>query len=267
MQSRLFVFFAIMLSLFLSACASTQENPSRFAEPRPASPDNMVIPGRTSPASSRTDRNLPDESAEIQTFLYSRPRSSALTASASSSVPLVFMSGLGVFFGTTENKKPNFFIDPDKYTTDGVIYQQRYKRNLQGIINTLLKSDMVIKEQSVGFYFDKKSNNPQRLYVGLDLIVNDIAGADYGLRAKTALDKNLRYVMEAIHSQREFFKEEQIVGFVIGFVWTNANVNEQINIWIQSADAERYKNNELTYDETIQRSYLTNSQGRIIILK
>ena len=165
-----------------------------------------------------------------------------------------------------EKKDKSYFIDPDKYTTDGAKYQQKYKSSLQSIISALLRSNMVIKEESVGFYFDKQSDN-KKLYVGLDLMVDSVSGKDYGARAGSVIKSNVKYVMDTIISQKAFFDEEQITGIVIGFLWKEKNVDEQVNIWIQSSDAMRCRNNELTLDELIHRSFLTNAQGRIIILK
>jgi len=156
-----------------------------------------------------------------------------------------------------------FLVNPDKYTTDGGMYQKKYRSNLISIIDRI-KNSMNIGEESVGFYYDKKANNKQRLYVGIDILMEDVAGADYGMRAKTVIYNNLVPVMESINAQKVIFKEERIAGMVVNFKWKGG---EQVNIWVNAADVERYLSRGMTLDEVVHRSELTDGQGKMIILK
>jgi hypothetical protein len=168
-----------------------------------------------------------------------------------------------------DSKKDNkdFLVDPENYTTDGGIYHKKYRSTLIDIANLIKKNSMDIGRQSVGFYYDRNTNERDKLYVGIDIIIDNPTGADYGTRAKSAIYNNLEPVMESVNAHRELFKEKQIVGMVIGFKWKDGGKGEQINIWINESDADRYKDNKMTFNEIVQRSFLTNGQGRIIILR
>ncbi|MCL1910775.1 MAG: hypothetical protein FWG13_01025 [Leptospirales bacterium] len=155
-----------------------------------------------------------------------------------------------------------FLVNPDNYTTDGGVYQKKYQSNLLNIIERV-KHSMNIGEESVGFYYDKKANN-RKLYVGIDIIMEDIAGADYGMRARTVIYNNLVPLMENVNTQKVIFKEERIAGMVVSFKWKGS---EQINVWVSAADVERFLNRGMTLDELIQRSELIDGQGKRLILK
>jgi len=156
-----------------------------------------------------------------------------------------------------------FLVNPDKYTTDGGIYQKKYQSNLISIIDRV-KHSMNVGEESVGFYHDKKANDGRRLYVGIDIIIENAAGADYGVRAKTVIYNNLVPVIESVNAQKILFKEERIAGMVVSFKWKG---DEQINVWINAADVERFINRGMTLDEVVQRSGLTDGEGKGIIFK
>ena len=156
-----------------------------------------------------------------------------------------------------------FLVNPENYTTDGGIYQKKYQSNLISIIDRV-KYSMNIGEESVGFYHDKKAGNRQKLYVGIDIIIENAAGADYGVRAKTVIYDNLVPVMESVNTQKVLFKEERIAGMVVSFKWKGG---EQINVWINAADVERFINRGMTLDELVQRSGLTDREGKGIIFK
>ena len=156
-----------------------------------------------------------------------------------------------------------FLVNPNRYTTDGAAYQKKYQSNLISIIDRI-KNSMNIGQESVGFYHDRQANNSQRLYVGMDIIMEDVAGTDYGARAKTVIYNNLVPVMESVNSQKVIFREERITGMVVNFKWGSG---EQVNIWIKAVDVERYLNKEFTLNEIVQRSELTDGQGKRIILR
>ncbi len=60
--------------------------------------------------------------------------------------------------------------------------------------------------------------------------------------------------------------EKEVVGSVIGIRWEREKTTEIVTIWITKSDVIRYEMKELTFDEIIQRNFVTNTEGKIIRL-
>ena len=170
----------------------------------------------------------------------------------------------------TEEKVDKYaalLVDPERYTTNGAVYQKKYRNYLVAIADDIIeKKNLTIEPGSMGFYFDKKSNDRSRLYVGLDLNMGPIENRDYKKVALGLLDTNLKLIMETVSSCASMFAEEQIVGMVIGFKWKSGQFDEQVNIWMLEEEVIQYENGRITFEELVQRSTLTSSTGKIIIL-
>jgi hypothetical protein len=165
----------------------------------------------------------------------------------------------------------DLLIDPAQYTTNGAVYHDRYRNHLIGIAR-VLSSDykFAIAKNSIGFYFDKKLNQRDHLYLGIDIEIpldeTAHAGSSYQHIAVTALDTYLKDVLAVINSCATIFGESEIIGMVVGFHWRIKEQRSSINIWIDERDVVRYENKQLTMKELISRSYITNTEGKLIRL-
>ncbi len=76
----------------------------------------------------------------------------------------------------TEEKKDRYaiyMVNMGNYTTKGGEYHQKYQPYLVGIAGEIIeKYKMTIVPGTVGFYYDKKSNDRSRLFLGLDINTN-----------------------------------------------------------------------------------------------
>lgn len=175
------------------------------------------------------------------------------------------------FSKSEASRYQEFLIDPGQYTTNGAVYHEKYLNHLVGIAR-MLSSDykFSIAKNSIGFYFDKKLNLRDRLYLGIDIEIpldeSAHAGSSYQHIAVTALETYLKDVLVVINSCTTIFGESEIIGMVVGFHWKIKEQRSSINIWIDERDVVRYENKQLTMKELISRSYITNTEGKLIRL-
>jgi hypothetical protein len=124
-----------------------------------------------------------------------------------------------------------------------------------------------VGEKSIGFYYDKKENRKDKLFLGVDLIMPDSSvtlDADYEKNARTIISKNLREMMNVLSSCTEVLKENEVKGVVVGLIWNRGGRKELVNIWISKSDMDLYYGNGLTLNELVIRSTVTNTDGHII---
>ncbi len=174
---------------------------------------------------------------------------------------------LDKFTPETRVKYEDLLVELESYTTDGDRYQRKYQKLLIGIAGDLIEEkEMTIAEHSIGFYYDKKSGDTEKLYLGLDIDSGRIASGSYPNVVINLLQKDLDDIIETLNSCRSILYEDNIIGLVIGWKWTSGAVREQVNIWISKDNVLRFEDNRLTLEELIQRSTVTNTEGKIIRL-
>jgi len=166
-----------------------------------------------------------------------------------------------------KEKYADLLVDVERYTTRGGYFQKKYYKYLIGVAGDITENkNLKIGKGSIGFYFDKKSNKRDRLYLGLDVNLGAISSTNYNNVAIALLKEHIRPIVNTINSCKTLFEEKEIIGMVIGFKWTSPDYNEQVNIWIVEDDVFKFENNKLTFDELIQRSTITNTTGKIVRL-
>jgi hypothetical protein len=167
-----------------------------------------------------------------------------------------------------DNKYKNLIVDIKKYTTNGAVYQEKYYKLLIGVaVDIVDNKKLEIVRGSIGFYYDRKSQHRNRLYLGLDIDTGITDDNAYGRVAVELLKKYIREISDTVNSCRSIFEEEEIVGMVIGFKWRSYTRAEQVNIWINEDDIIRFEKRNLTLDGLIQKSTITNTYGNIIRLQ
>ncbi len=167
-----------------------------------------------------------------------------------------------------DNKYKDLIVDIKKYTTNGALYQEKYYKLLIGVaVDIVDNKKLKIVRGSIGFYFDRKSQQKDKLYLGLDVDTGITDDNPYGRVAVELLKKNIREISDTVNSCRSIFEEKEIVGMVIGFKWRSYSRAEQVNIWINEDDIIRFEKRNLTIDELIQKSTITDTYGKIIKLQ
>ncbi len=167
-----------------------------------------------------------------------------------------------------DKKYKDLIVDIGKYTTNGAVFQEKYYKLLIGVaVDIVDNKKLRIVKGSIGFYYDRKSEQKNRLYLGLDIDTGLTDDNSYGRVAVELLKKNIRDISDTVNSCRSIFEEKEIVGMVIGFKWKSYTREEQVNIWINEADILRFEKRNLTFEELIQKSTITNTRGNIIKLQ
>jgi hypothetical protein len=69
-----------------------------------------------------------------------------------------------------------------------------------------------------------------------------------------------------MYKYQAILSENEIVGVVIGFKWLEGNSPQQVNIWIKKDDLHLFYQGKFTLNEMYQRSTITNTIGKIILL-
>jgi hypothetical protein len=155
----------------------------------------------------------------------------------------------------------------DSYTTNGSVYHKKYLNYLYGIAKIFTDEKKTkVSEKSIGFYFDKKENRKDKLFLGIDLIADEKfinQGADYEKNARSLLRQLLTDAMSVLQSCTEILKENEVRGVVIGYIWTRNGNRELVNIWIPKDALAEFYNDSLTLNELVVKSTVTNTDGRI----
>ena len=167
----------------------------------------------------------------------------------------------------TGDRFEELLVDIRSYSTNGAFYQKKYHRDILSIARDITeKEDIDISKGSVGFYYDKKSERRDRLFFGFDIIVKKDNDLDYGRFAVKLIKQNVSGIIDEIYKYRFVPSEEEVVGVVIGFRWTEDNRNQQVNIWIKKDDISLFQEDRITVNEMYQRGTVTNTNGRVILL-
>jgi hypothetical protein len=168
------------------------------------------------------------------------------------------------------NKYEIYLVNPENYTTMGTEYHSKYYPYLIGIARAVAEDKkIVLAEKSIGFYYDKREDNKNKLYLGIDINAQydtALTNPNYEVIALALLKKYLNDILYVLQSCKSIFLEKEIIGSVIGIRWEHDKTIEIVSIWITKNDVIRYEMKELTFDEIIQRNFVTNTQGKIIRL-
>ncbi|MBN2038429.1 MAG: hypothetical protein JW864_00190 [Spirochaetes bacterium] len=172
-----------------------------------------------------------------------------------------------------ENAGPGFekyLVNTEQYTTKGEVYHRKYLKSLLGIARVVTEDKGIsVYEKSIGFYYDKREDRKDKLYLGIDIssqIDSTLYYSTYSGIALAQFRKYLKDIIYIFHTEKNIFSEEEIIGYVITIRWERDSVMEMVSIWIKEDDADAFAQNKITFDELIQRNFITNTDGKIIKL-
>ena len=164
-------------------------------------------------------------------------------------------------------KYSDLLVDIKSYSTNGSYYQNKYENQLLAMAGEIIEGqDLDISKESIGFYYDKRSARTDRLFFGVDINTVRDGSLDYGRFSVKLIKENVSGIVDLIYKYKSLLNENEIVGIVIGFKWTENGSPQQVNIWIKKEDLHLFYETKITLNEMYQRSTITNSTGKIILL-
>jgi hypothetical protein len=162
----------------------------------------------------------------------------------------------------------NMLVDLRQYTTNGLEYHAMYRKHLIGIARYIIEErKMSVAKGSIGFYFDKRENKRNKLYLGVDIDISlnqDQMRMSYKETAMSIITRHLADIMFIIYSCKTVFDEREIIGAVIGFHWRKGDDSDMANVWIDKGDIMKFENKELTLSEVIHRNSITDTKGKVM---
>lgn len=164
-------------------------------------------------------------------------------------------------------KYADLLVDITEYQTNGAIYQEKYHKLLIGLATEFVeKKNIKIASKSLGFYFDTKSGEKNKLFLGFDIDAGKVSSDSYVSIAKKLVNDTTKDIIDTVNSCRSIFDESEIVGMVIGWKWSRQGSSEQVNVWLFHDDVIKFIDMKLSFKELIQRSIVTDTSGKIILL-
>jgi len=165
------------------------------------------------------------------------------------------------------SKYKDLLIDINRYSTNGGSYQKKYEKYLLSMAGEIVEGqDLEVSKGSVGFYYDKISEKKDRLFLGFDINVEKENTLDYGKFSVNIIKENVNGIIDLMYKYNSILSENEIAGIVIGFKWKDGKSFQQVNIWMRKEDIQLFYNKGITINELYQRSAITNSNGKIILL-
>jgi len=165
------------------------------------------------------------------------------------------------------NKYKDLLVDIKGYSTNGGHYQKKYEKYLLTMAGEIVEDqDLEVSKKSVGFYYDKISSRTDRLFLGFDINVEKDNILDYGKFSVNIIKENVNGIIDSMFKYNFILSENEIAGIVIGFKWKEGKSLQQVNIWMSKEDIRLFYNSGITINELYQRSIITNSGGKVILL-
>jgi len=173
------------------------------------------------------------------------------------------------YISVEPDKYEKFMVNIKDYTTNGSIYHEKYIKQLHGISEIITeKYNYTVKDNSVGFYFDKIEKNKNKFFIGFDIICDpsmfDSAGS-YEVNGRKSMEIYLLSLLGVMNNYKEILNEENVEGCVIGFHWF-VGKEYYINVWISKMNLNDYFLQKITFKELVMKSTVTNMDGKHIRL-
>ncbi len=163
-------------------------------------------------------------------------------------------------------KYESYLVSLEAYSlVQGIRLQKKYHDLLIGLIAELAeKRNYTLAPGSVGFYFDRRSDRRNELYLGLDIRTNRNYAEPHEDVTVRLLKRELPRLLDILYSCVSIFQENSVVGVVLSWSWSQDGRKQTMTIWITKNDIIRYRGGSLTYGELVQRSTVTNTDDNII---
>lgn len=164
-------------------------------------------------------------------------------------------------------KYGSYLIDVNLYTGGGDSLHKKYLNDLLCLASVMVEQqDIPLVKQTVGFYRDRLSGSRSPFYIGFDVAAEYDGSLDYGRFCTRLIRENVSGIAEEAARFEQVFMEQDVAGIVVTFTWNWNSKDGSVTIWISEKDVLLFNNDKITASELYQRSTVTNTSGRVILL-
>lgn len=172
------------------------------------------------------------------------------------------------YSSTKTDEYDPYLVKLDDYTTNGKTYHERHYSYLLGLSEILTeKYGYHLKNNSVGFYYDKVTMEKDRLFLGMDIVCDQEllkSGEGYSASGRRMIETYLQNVLDVSRKYEDIFNEPEIEGVVVGFFWVRDGKKEFVNVWLAKQNIKELFNGYLTFWELVLKSTVTDTEGKKI---
>lgn len=164
-------------------------------------------------------------------------------------------------------KYGSYLIDVNLYTGGGDSLHKKYMNDLLCLASVMIEQqDISLVKQTVGFYHDRLGGSRSPFYVGFDVTEEYDGSLDYGRFCTRLIRENVSGIAEEAARLESVFRDRDVAGIVVTFRWNWNSQEGNVTIWIKKEDIRLFNNDKITASELYQRSTITNTGGKVILL-
>ena len=166
-----------------------------------------------------------------------------------------------------QRKYGGYLIDVNLYTGGGDSLHKKYMNDLLCLASVMIEQqDVPLVKQTVGFYHDRLGGSRSPFYVGFDVTEEYDGSLDYGRFCTRLIRENVSGIAEEAARLESVFQDKDVAGIVVTFRWNWNSQEGNVTIWIKEDDIRLFNKDKITASELYQRSTITNTSGRVILL-
>ena len=160
-----------------------------------------------------------------------------------------------------------YLIDADLYKRGGESLHKKYTQELLCMSAVLVeRQDIAIIERSVGFYHDRFAGSRSPFYLGFEVRAEYDGSQDYGRFCTRMIRENVSGIAEEALNVYGVLDEQEVAGVVVTFRWNWNSQEGNVTIWLKEEDIRLFNSSKITASELYQRSTITNTGGKVILL-
>lgn len=164
-------------------------------------------------------------------------------------------------------KYSGYLISRDAYRGGGDELLEKYRNDLLCLAASIVeKQDISLVKRSVGFYHDKLAGSRSPFYIGFDVMAEYDGSLDYGRFCTRVIRENVDGIAEEVRRFNRILDDKEVAGVAVTFKWTWNSTEGMVTIWMNKDDIRLFSDNKITASELYQRSTITNTAGKVILL-
>lgn len=160
----------------------------------------------------------------------------------------------------------SYLVPQERYTTAGGDLQKKHRPRMLQLAQRLeTHRSILISKETLGFYYDRKADDRNRLYLGFDI--------DAGSYSEDAMEIGPNLIMgyapeviSVVCNFRDILDEPKVHGMVVALHWKRTYGTDKLTLWIDREPCERYLAKKITLKELLRQSTVTDKNGRVILL-
>lgn len=167
----------------------------------------------------------------------------------------------------SSKKFSSYLIDVNLYTGGGDVLHKKFMSELQCLAMVMVEQqDLELVKQTAGFYHDRLAASMSSYYIGFDVTAEYDSSLDYGRFCTRLIRENVSGIAEEAAGLEKVFSESNVAGLVVTFRWNRENQEGSVTIWMKKEDLRLFNTDKITASELYQRSTITNTAGKVILL-